>query len=508
MQLLLALDSRLNNSAGFLFLDLKKNQWSFREIPIEENFKRKGFRGFRKHNDTIYALNSAALYAFKLKNASASGLDLKHEFTVRRPEWELGERAAADLHDLVISEADNCIYIANSYMDCIERVSHSGEWLGRDYLWDISPEIWQMALCRKPNVPDLVHVNHLELIDGALYSTLGNLNGSRKGALLHVASGQLVIGDLDFPHDGVLEANEIFFTNSHTSELVVISIKRSSNGLLEETGRKNISLPVNPAQFADPRQWLRGIAFSSNFIIVGSTQTRGELDELNPDLSPPHLKFLDRRTFEVLGELYLPLINKFANPCIFSLEILEDSDATAVDFGSWPPRIERPKIWKSIDFPGLPFRQQSREPGLSDWYWSKPASAPELVRAENGCATFQWNFSSPSERCYLITGNQNESFLKPIALVDLYQIAENTDTRLQVHISELSPFANVRLVFMEYSERERVQLKTFPLKTGNNVFQLVTTDQSKSFRMGLRFAGRGTISLTEVSLRQCAEQNY
>ena len=130
----------------------------FQIIDVAEPFIRRGFRGMTVRGKQIYVVNSAALYYFELNLDQVTEPVVHWRKTVRRPEWELGERAAADLHHVLYSAEQNVLFVANSFMDSVDKLSLNGELLKRHYFWDISAEITDLALRRVPGVPDLVHV--------------------------------------------------------------------------------------------------------------------------------------------------------------------------------------------------------------------------------------------------------------------------------------------------------------------------------------------------------------
>ena len=91
MRILLAVDSRVANVGGIALLDLAdRGRSEFFCHTCDEDFKRKGLRGFAMNGDMMYVVNSAALYFFKIDTSGNGGPLATHIKTVRRPEWEIG----------------------------------------------------------------------------------------------------------------------------------------------------------------------------------------------------------------------------------------------------------------------------------------------------------------------------------------------------------------------------------------------------------------------------------
>ena len=212
MQVLLPVDSRVANKGGFLLLDLERNSHEFQEYSFTENFRRAGFRGGSLKEDILYVVTSAALYFFRL--VSLSPLNLEHLKTVRRPEWESDERASADLHHVMYSQSRDRLLITNSLMDAVDEVSLDGEWLGRRYLWDISPDVMRCIADRDRFAPDFVHVNFIAERHNQHRATLCNINSAREGAIVSLETGAILQRRLFLPHDGCFHENSFYVTST------------------------------------------------------------------------------------------------------------------------------------------------------------------------------------------------------------------------------------------------------------------------------------------------------
>lgn len=340
MKLLLALDSRPSNRAAIGILDPHTANWErFEIVDVAEQIKRKGFRGATVIDDRLYVLSSAVLYIYRLNTTDPAAPLVQHLRTVRRPEWDVGERAAADLHHIHYSRERERLFVANSFMDTVDEFTVDGDFLEHHYLWDISPAVAEVAKQRDPHVTDLVHINHITEHDGRIYLTLGNWNGSRQGKVICYDTGEVVLEDLQFPHDGFVHDDDFYI--SATGESQVLIYKNANN--MDLLGRRpDYVLPVEirQEQWKNSFQWVRGIHVTDQHIVCGVTQWRNETSD-QPQI-PPRLVFFDRSTKQFEGELFLPYVEGVPAPSLFSLIPLPDERKESFDTQLWLDRTPLP----------------------------------------------------------------------------------------------------------------------------------------------------------------------
>jgi len=336
MRLLLALDSRPSNQAALGILDPHTASWERFEIPqLEEPFKRRGFRGAILKEGRLYVLSSAALYIYDADiTAGESRFELAR--TLRRPEWEVGARAAADLHHLVYSSQRGNLLVANSFMDSIDEISLDGDFIQRHYLWDVSPAVAKTALERNPQATDLVHCNHISEQNGKIYVTCGNWNGTRLGKVICFDSGEIVLEDLPFPHDGFVHEGDFYVSASAASEVLIYENAAEMN-LLGRSPDHVLPVTIRQPIWENSFQWVRGIHVTDRHIVCGVTQWRNE-SRKQPQI-PPRLIFFDRATKDFVGELFLPIMDEFPSPSIFTLLALPDERDDQFDINLWEQAI-------------------------------------------------------------------------------------------------------------------------------------------------------------------------
>lgn len=333
MKLLFALDSRPSNQAALGVLDPHTAAWEqFETMKITEPFLRRGFRGATLVDDRLYVLSSAALYIYRWNFGAAGNSLVELEKTVRRPEWEVGARAAADLHHVHYSPQRKRLFIANSFMDAVDEISLDGEFIAHHYLWDLSPAIAEVAKERNPAATDLVHVNHISEQGGRIYLTLGNWNGTRTGKIVCFDTGEIVLEDLEFPHDGFVHDGDLYISATGASQVLIYENAADMN-LLGRRPDHVLPVEIRQDQWRNSFQWVRGIHVTDRHIVCGVTQWRNETID-QPQI-PPRLVFFDRTTKKFQGELFFPSVEGFPSPSIFSLIPLPDERGDSFDYSLW-----------------------------------------------------------------------------------------------------------------------------------------------------------------------------
>ena len=216
-------------------------------------------------------------------------------------------------------------------MDAIDEVSLDGEWLGRRYLWDISPDVMRCTADRDRLAPDLVHVNFIEKRHNQHRATLCNINGTREGAIVSLETGAILQRGLSLPHDGCFHENSFYVTSTGSSELFIYDATTDAPDL-DMKPAAVVPIEVTDPEWDSGNQWVRGVCVSDKFIIVGVTQFRDETADPKACLAPPRLVVLDKQTKKQLGDIFLPTTKGFANSCIYSIFPLGDLGQEAVDF--------------------------------------------------------------------------------------------------------------------------------------------------------------------------------
>ncbi|MGR7921041.1 class I SAM-dependent methyltransferase [Zobellella denitrificans] len=338
MNLLLPVDSRIRNTQGFILLNIESGTTASYPTDEKFSFNRKGFRGGCLVGDVLYVCNSFSVKAYKLEGKQSTDFSYTLQWQLQLPEWLIGKAANADLHTLYFDSTRQILLLANSFMDSIDLISMDGQFLGREFLWEISDSVRSLVQKRDPAAPDLCHLNHISTAFGHTFLTLGNLNISGKGAILHRESGNFVIKDLERPHDGVFWEDEFWITETSAYRLRVYSDIRSVDDF-KDANYRIIDLSHHTKD--GNKFWYRGLYITKNRVFLGCSQFQDRNKDL-PDMPPSHILEIDKKSGEVLNKFHIPGDGNLPRPVIFSLL-------------PWPATahgVAQPSLCKTLQKPG------------------------------------------------------------------------------------------------------------------------------------------------------------
>jgi hypothetical protein len=315
-RLLLTVDSRVADTAGLMFIDIADTDRHFVSLETGARQTRNGYRGGALDRDKLFLCTSHEVHVLEISWPRGSDPSVRLLERFRRPEWTAGGRANADLHAVAI-DRDGTLLIANSYMDCIDRLGRDGRLLERTYLWDLSTEIWDLAFEKDPAAADLCHLNHFAVLDEGLLLTLGNLNGTRRGALMN-GEGALLVRDLAFPHDGLFDAGDLIITETGTGRITIFEGARLAT--LTDCPRMSIDVTATTGtNDTEPSFWLRGVTVLSGYIVVACSQKGERILTTTDEALQTHLRVFDRHSHEFKGHIGLPRRPEAPVPVVYSL---------------------------------------------------------------------------------------------------------------------------------------------------------------------------------------------
>lgn len=318
MKLLLPLDSRLCETQGFAVLDTE-GRGSFLQRTTETlPYVRKGFRGACLVRSGLLAVvTSCALKFYQITCSTDGEAQFQLIRQIHQPEWLLGRGANADLHIPWMDPVSGELWIANSYMDCIDRFTPQGDFIARRFLWEISPAIDKLAQTRNRQAADLCHLNYFDSIGTDRVAMLGNLNGTGKGALLSLESGELLLEGLGRPHDGVWHEGDFFVTETSRYQLLAYkNIAKAED--IRNCPPQVIDLRHDTNVAEDNRFWLRGLHLTSDRIYVGCSQFQ-DRDTGQAGIIPSQVIEIERSSGTILRRLDVPQSKELAQPVIYSL---------------------------------------------------------------------------------------------------------------------------------------------------------------------------------------------
>ena len=165
------------------------------------------------------------------------------------------------------------------------------------------------------------------------------MNGSRKGKVICLDTGETVLDDLEFPHDGFVCGGDFYISNTDANTVLIYQEVGDMN-LINRQPDHVLSAEIRQERWRGSFQWWRGIAITERHIIVGVTQWRE--DTPNKPQIPPRLIFFDRKSKAFEGELFLPAQDDFPTPSIFTIHALSDEYGEDIDFGLLERSVPQP----------------------------------------------------------------------------------------------------------------------------------------------------------------------
>ena len=211
--------------------------------------------GLAAHGDGLWM--SSLYQLWRLENTLEPGEDYQgyDRLYVPRVGYTTGD---IDLHDIAIN-ADGQPIFANTKFSCLATLSPTASF----------KPVWKPPFITKLAPEDRCHLNGLALVDGqpkyvTVVSTSDVLEGWRTrrtdgGAVLDVDTGEFVATGLSMPHSPRWYRGQLWLHQSGTGEFGRIDL---------QTGR------FEPVTFCPG--YLRGLAFSGNYAIVGLSRPRHE----------------------------------------------------------------------------------------------------------------------------------------------------------------------------------------------------------------------------------------
>lgn len=492
MRIILPIDSRVADAAGVFFLDLARGETHFRRLETSGRSTRNGYRGGCLVGSRLYVCTSSEVHVLKVDWPARGEPALSLQQRIARPEWLLGERANADLHIVQYESKSNTLLVANSMMDAIDRLDLDGKLLERRYLWDMSDEIMALAYARKKRVADLCHLNHIGFVGQDPVLTLGNINGTRKGAIIHGVSGEFLVRDLSFPHDGHYDGAAFYALQTDTGRLSVFDNVYCASDLARSPVRQlDILSGSSDTEAIRGRIWVRGLARLGDRLIVGCSQFHDKSEKtVNP--TPSHLRVFDKRTLQYCGSIFLPILEEAPMPVIYSILALKEEPSGRV-------------LFHAFELPPPPFEEEvlidSRIPIHAR------AIQAALAAQSNRTRTIHTSSEGSSEfvlRKLVKTGvglDGPDSLENPTSNAMIVNAREPITVEYEAKVPKPK---NLRatLRIHQYDDFRQISIIRLPLKSGHFSHTLPTDKTIRSIRLSLRLTGEGSLTLRRFRVLQ------
>jgi uncharacterized protein (TIGR03032 family) len=202
---------------------------------------------------TIYISTLYQLWRFERANAEGQGFQGYDALYIPQVGYTTGD---LDIHDLAI-DADGRVVFVNTLFSCLATTSETRSFI----------PLWRPPFISKLAAEDRCHLNGLAMEQGrpryvTSVSRSDVNDGWREqrqdgGIVMDVTTGEAVAGGLSMPHSPRLHDGKLWLLNSGTGEFGFVDRARGS---------------FEPVAFCPG--YLRGLAFSGRFAVVGLSESR------------------------------------------------------------------------------------------------------------------------------------------------------------------------------------------------------------------------------------------
>lgn len=209
--------------------------------------------GLAVHEQSIWVATMFQIWRFENTLAPGETYNGCDAYYVPRVAWTTGD---VDAHDLAIGADGRPVFVNTAY-SCLATV---------DEQYSFRP-LWKPSFISRLVPEDRCHLNGLAMVDGVpTYVTAisrSDVQGGWRdfkedgGVLLHVPSGEVVVGGLSMPHSPRWYRGKLWMHNSGSGEFGYVDIER---------GR------FEPVAFCPG--YLRGLSFINDYAVVGLSSGR------------------------------------------------------------------------------------------------------------------------------------------------------------------------------------------------------------------------------------------
>lgn len=148
-------------------------------------------------------------------------------------------------------------------------------------------------------------------------------------------------------------------------------------------------------------------------------------------------------------------------------------------------------------FPNWDFGQESgTERTVSGWWLSDPTNCG-FVSRRKGLLTIRCN----TKAGYLVSGSKG-SFSKPAAGWQGYRLTAGKRYRFEVVATRVDKSIKLRMWVVQYSANKRIGHKVDNIELGENILVTQALEEAQSFRIMLRIAGSGVVSIGSIRVHE------
>lgn len=309
--------SRKQQGAGLMVYDLRKSEAAYVQLLNFESIPTRlhQLRGISVLADRLYAVVPGALLIFRIQTKGNGPLFIL-EKTVLRPDWFLGKEAQGDLHAVHASPSRNCLFVSFNSQCAVDVLDLDGNFLERQYLWEIAPDIFPLPTKIAGNSFQFGVVRHIfEAPDGEVLLTTALLNGTLEGGIISYDDGRMVLGPTPQPpHGGLFFRNKLAYCDIRQAEIPVY--EWSSRMSIPANEPNSVFRPeITDMRWQDSEQAVRGMTCIDEHLLCGVFY----LGRPKKTQIPPRMVEFDLETGKQVSEHFLPSFKGLEGPMIYAL---------------------------------------------------------------------------------------------------------------------------------------------------------------------------------------------
>lgn len=314
---LLSLSSQKSASAGLMVYDIDSSSAcylqlvDFHNLPIQSHL----IRGISLVGKQLYALLPCAMLNYKISKHQNKP-KLKLENVLCKPEWIFGNKQQGDLHAIHVSRKRQRVYISFNNQCSIDVFDLKGNFVQRQNLWDIAPDIFAIPSSpieigfRYGVVRHIFETEHEELM-----LTTSMINGKKDSAVISYDEGKRVLGfESQLLHGGLIEDGFLYVSAIQKGEVQAFAWPKNQK-YPDTEPTKRFSPRITDSKWKNSDQKVRGMIVQNGRLLCGVCF----FGKPKKNQIPPRIVEFDLQSGEQVREHWLPSFQGFEEPHIYGM---------------------------------------------------------------------------------------------------------------------------------------------------------------------------------------------
>ena len=314
---LLSLFSQKSKSASLMVYDLDHSKERYVQLVDLSNLPTRfhQIRGISLIGDHLYALTPCAMLIFRISSQSNKPIFTLIK-TICKPEWILGDNQQGDLHAVYVSRERQRVYLSFNSQCAIDVFDLEGDFIQRQNLWDIAPDIFVLPSGRIKKgfrygvVRHIFETEHEELV-----LTTALVNGKKDSEVISYDEGKSVLRIESQPiHGGLIHNDTLYVSAIQKGE--VQAFTWPNNQKKPDVQPVHCFIPkITDNKWKESDQKIRGMVVKNGRLLCGVCY----FGKSKPNQIPPRMVEFDLQSGEQVREHWLPSFMGLEEPQIYGL---------------------------------------------------------------------------------------------------------------------------------------------------------------------------------------------